>query len=170
MTATLEVVLPCCLRGGGRTTSLARPRPLMPKTKAKKSAAAGSTPGVPLTTEARELHGTTCTAFGSEAGPSVEPPESSTSWQEAEDDREPPGKRHAATSHRTGSEVAQTSGELGRRDDEPELLTGGGGGESESGGGGGGGDGGGGGGGIAILPDDDLIEVLRWLEVHEPSS
>ena len=169
MTATLEVVLPC-LRGGGRTTSLARPRPLMPKTKAKKSAAAGSTPGVPLTTEARELHGTTCTAFGSEAGPSVEPPESSTSWQEAEDDREPPGKRHAATSHRTGSEVAQTSGELGRRDDEPELLTGGGGGESESGGGGGGGDGGGGGGGIAILPDDDLIEVLRWLEVHEPSS
>ena len=167
MTATLEVVLPC---RGGRTTSLARPRPLMPKTKAKKSAAAGSTPGVPLTTEARELHGTTCTAFGSEAGPSVEPPESSTSWQEAEDDREPPGKRHAATSHRTGSEVAQTSGELGRRDDEPELLTGGGGGESESGGGGGGGDGGGGGGGIAILPDDDLIEVLRWLEVHEPSS
>ena len=169
MTATLEVVLPWPSRR--RTHDLlARPRPLMPKTKAKKSAAAGSTPGVPLTTEARDLHGTTCTAFGSEAGPSVEPPESSTSWQEAEDDREPPGKRHAATSHRTGSEVAQTSGELGRRDDEPELLTGGGGGESESGGGGGGGDGGGGGGGIAILPDDDLIEVLRWLEVHEPSS
>ena len=142
----------------------------MPKTKAKKSAAAGSTPGVPLTTEARDLHGTACTAFGSEAGPSVEPPESSTSWQEAEDDREPPGKRQAATGHPTGSEVAQTSGELGRRDDEPELLTGGGGGESESGGGGGGGDGGGGGGGIAMLPDDDLIEVLRWLEVHEPSS
>ena len=114
MTAPLEVVLPC-LRGGGRTTSLARPRPLMPKTKAKKSAAAGSTPGVPLTTEARELHGTTCTAFGSEAGPSNEPPESSTSWQEAEDDREPPGKRQAAAGHRTGSELAQTSGVLGGR-------------------------------------------------------
>ena len=149
------------------------PDPLMPKTKAKKTAAADITPGAPQTTEARDLHGTTSlSAFGSEAGPSNEPGSGTTSWQEAEDDREPPGKRQAAAGHRTGSELAQTSGELGRRDDEPppplpqQLLTGGG--ESESGGGGG--DGGGGGGGIAMLPDDDLIEVLRWLEVHELPS
>ena len=151
------------------------PDPLMPKTKAKKTAAADITPGAPQTTEARDLHGTTnLSAFGSEAGPSNEPGSGTTSWQEAEDDREPPGKRQAAAGHRTGSELAQTSGVLGGRDDEPppptpqpqhqqqQQLT--------AGGGGGGGDGGGGGGGIAILPDDDLIEVLRWLEVHELPS
>ena len=167
-----EVVLGC-----GRASSLARPPPdpLMPKTKAKKTAAADITPGAPQTTEARDLHGTTnLSAFGSEAGPSNEPGSGTTSWQEAEDDREPPGKRQAAAGHRTGSELAQTSRVLGGRDDEPppptpqpqhqqqQQLT--------AGGGGGGGDGGGGGGGIAILPDDDLIEVLRWLEVHELPS
>jgi hypothetical protein len=133
----------------------------MPKTKAKKTAAADRSPSAPQTAEARDLHGTTNhSAFGSEAGPSNE------------DGREPPGKRYAAASYRAGSEVGQASGESGGRDDEqppplplppppPQQLPGGG---------GGGGDGGGGGGGIAMLPDDDLIEVLRWLEVHEPSS
>ena len=148
------------------------PDPLMPKTKAKKTAAADITPGAPQTTEARDLHGTTnLSAFGSEAGPSNEPGSGTTSWQEAEDDREPPGKLQAAASHRAGSELAQTSGVLVGRDDElpppppqqqqqqqQQQLTAGG------------GDGGGGGGGIAILPDDDLIEVLRWLEVHELPS
>ena len=130
----------------------------MPKTKAKNSAAAaGSTPGVPQTNEARDLHGTTNL---SAPGPSTEP---SASCQENEDTREPPGKRQAAASHRVGSEVAQTSAELGRRHDEQWPGGGGGGGE--------GGDGdGGGGGGIVMLPDDELIEVLRWLEVRELSS
>ena len=130
----------------------------MPKTKAKNSAAAaGSTPGVPQTNEARDLHGTTNL---SARGPSTEP---STSCQEGEDTREPPGKRQAAASHRVGSEVAQTSAELGRRHDE--QRPGGGGGGAEGGDGGGGG-----GGGIVMLPDDELIEVLRWLEVRAPSS
>ena len=124
---------------------------------AKNSAAAGSTPGVPQTTEARDLHGTTNL---SAPGPSTEP---SASCQENEDTREPPGKRQAAASHRVGSEVAQTSAELGRRHDE--QRPGGGGGGAE------GGDGGGGeGGSIVMLPDDELIEVLRWLEVRAPSS
>ena len=132
----------------------------MPKTKAKNSAAAGSTPGVPQTTEARDLHGTTNL---SAPGPSMASTEPSTSCQEDEDNREPPGKRQAAASHRVGSEVAQTSAELGRRHDGQRPGGGGGGGE--------GGDGvGGGGGGIVMLPDDELIEVLRWLEVREPSS
>ena len=130
----------------------------MPKTKAKNSAAAaGSTPGVPQTNEARDLHGTTNL---SAPGPSTEP---SASCQENEDTREPPGKRQAAASHRVGSEVAQTSTELGRRHDE--QRPGGGGGGAEGGDGGGGG-----GGGIVMLPDDELIEVLRWLEVRAPSS
>ena len=130
----------------------------MPKTKAKNSAAAaGSTPGVPQTNEARDLHGTTNL---SAPGPSTEP---SASCQENEDTREPPGKRQAAASHRVGSEVAQTSAELGRRHDE--QRPGGGGGGAEGGDGGGGG-----GGGIVMLPDDELIEVLRWLEVRAPSS
>ena len=129
----------------------------MPKTKAKNSAAAaGSTPGVPQTNEARDLHGTTNL---SAPGPSTEP---SASCQENEDTREPPGKRQAAASHRVGSEVAQTSAELGRRHDEQRP---GGGGGAEGGDGGGGG-----GGGIVMLPDDELIEVLRWLEVRAPSS
>ena len=129
----------------------------MPKTKAKKSAAAGSTPGVSQTTEARDLHGTTSL---SAPGPSMASTEPSTSCQEDEDNREPPGKRQAAASHRVGSEVAQTSAQLGRRHDEQRP------------GGGEGGDrgGGGGGGGIVMLPDDELIEVLRWLEVRAPSS
>ena len=132
----------------------------MPKTKAKKSAAAGSTPGVSQTTEARDLHGTTSL---SAPGPSIASTEPSASCQEDEDNREPPGKRQAAASHRVGSEVAQTSAELGRRHDGQRPGGGGGGGE--------GGDGvGGGGGGIVMLPDDELIEVLRWLEVREPSS
>ena len=132
----------------------------MPKTKAKKSAAAGSTPGVSQTTEDRDLHGTINL---SAPGPSMASTEPSTSCQEDEDTREPPGKRQAAASHRVGSEVAQTSAELGRRHDEQRPGGGGGGGE--------GGDGvGGGGGGIVMLPDDELIEVLRWLEVREPSS
>ena len=130
----------------------------MPKTKAKNSAAAaGSTPGVPQTNEARDLHGTTNL---SAPGPSTEP---SASCQENEDTREPPGKRQAAASHRVGSEVAQTSAELGRRHDEQRLGGGGGGAEGGDGGGGGGG-------GIVMLPDDELIEVLRWLEVRAPSS
>ena len=129
----------------------------MPKTKAKNSAAAGSTPGVPQTNEARDLHGTTNL---SALGPSTEP---SASCQENEDTREPPGKRQAAASHRVGSEVAQTSAELGRRHDEQWPGGGGGGGEGGDGGGGGGG-------GIVMLPDDELIEVLRWLEVRAPSS
>ena len=130
----------------------------MPKTKAKNSAAAaGSTSGVPQTNEARDLHGTTNL---SAPGPSTEP---SASCQEDEDTREPPGKRQAAASHRVGSEVAQTSAELGRRHDE--QRPGGGGGGAEGGDGGGGG-----GGGIVMLPDDELIEVLRWLEVRAPSS
>ena len=129
----------------------------MPKTKAKNSAAtAGSTPGVPQSNEARHLHGTTNL---SAPGPSTEP---SASYQENEDTREPPGKRHAAASDRVGSEVAQTSAELGRRHDE--QRPGGGGGGADCG------DGGGGGGGIVMLPDDELIEVLRWLEVRAPSS
>ena len=129
----------------------------MPKTKAKKSAAAGSTPGAPQTTEARDLHGTANLSALSSEGPSMASTEPSTSCREDEDNREPPGKRQAAASH---SEVAQTSAELGRRHD-----------EQRPGGGGGGGEGGdGGGGGIVMLPDDELIEVLRWLEVREPSS
>ena len=132
----------------------------MPKTKAKNSAAAGSTPGVPQTDEARDLHGTTNL---SAPGPLIASTEPSASCQEDEDTREPPGKRQAAASHRVGSEVAQTSAELGRRHDEQWPGGGGGGGE--------GGDGGGeGGGGIVMLPDDELIEVLRWLEVRAPSS
>ena len=129
----------------------------MPKTKAKSSAAAGSTPGVPQTNEARHLDGTTNL---SAPGPSIASTEPSASCQEDEDTREPPGKRQAAASHRVGSEVAQTSAELGRRHDE----------QRPGGGEGGDGGGGGGGGGIVMLPDDELIEVLRWLEVREPSS
>ena len=132
----------------------------MPKTKAKNSAAAGSTPGVPQTNEARDLHGTTNL---SAPGPSIASTEPSASCQEDEDTREPPGKRQAAASHRVGSGVAQTSAELGRRHDE--QRPGGGGGGAEGGDGGGGG-----GGGIVMLPDDELIEVLRWLEVRAPSS
>ena len=132
----------------------------MPKTMAKNSAAAGSTPGVPQTTEARDLHGT---ASLSAPGPSIASTEPSASCQEDEDTREPPGKRHAAASDRVGSEVAQTSAELGRRHDE--QRPGGGGGGADCGDGGGGG-----GGGIVMLPDDELIEVLRWLEVRAPSS
>ena len=132
----------------------------MPKTKAKNSAAAGSTPGVPQTTEARDLDGTTSL---SAPRPSMASTEPSASCQEDEDTREPPGKRQAAASHRVGSEVAQTSAELGRRHDEQWPGGGGGGGEGGDGGGGGGG-------GIVMLPDDELIEVLRWLEVREPSS
>ena len=129
----------------------------MPKTKAKKSAAAGSTPGLPQATEARDLHGTANLSALSSEGPSMASTEPSTSCRKNEDNREPPGKRQAAASH---SEVAQTSAELGRRHD-----------EQRPGGGGGGGEGGdGGGGGIVMLPDDELIEVLRWLEVREPSS
>ena len=135
----------------------------MPKTKAKKSAAAGSTPGVPQTTEARDLHGTANLSALSSEGPSIASTEPSASCQEDEDNREPPGKRQAATSHRVGSEVAPTNAELGRRHDEQRPGRGGGGGEGADGVGGGGG-------GIVMLPDDELIEVLRWLEVREHSS